>query len=252
MSNIIKSFRVIESNVVSQDADIEIEKKNAIYEDLLIEAKQRYKDIISQANEEAERIVDKAYSEYDERLNDAYEKAKEIFEEHKLEGHDEGYKLGKEQGYTEGYKEGKEEAEELVDEALDIKKFYIEKRNNMLKEAENDLIELVISIYEKVIYKKIEEDGELIVSLVMNGIDNLEIKDKLTIIVSQDDYEIANKSKNIILAKASLIDEVDIRVNSDMVKGDCILETSKGNVDVSIKNQLDEVRDLIISILNNE
>lgn len=122
----------------------------------------------------------------------------------------------------------------------------------MLKDLEEDIIQLVITIYEKVLNKKAEEDEELIVSLILNGIDNLEISERLTIIISQEDYDMVNKSKDIILAKASLIDELDIRINSDMEKGDCILETSKGSVNVSIKNQLDEVRDLLISILNNE
>ena len=99
--------------------------------------------------------------------------------------------------------------------------------------------------------KNVEKDEEIIVNLVLNGIDNLEISEKLTVIVSKDNYESVVKSKEIILAKASLIDELDIRINSDMKKGDCILETSKGSVDVSIDNQLDEVKDLLTTILSN-
>ena len=37
-----------------------------------------------------------------------------------------------------------------------------------------------------------------------------------------------------------------------MKKGDCILETSKGSVDVSISDQLREVKDLLTTILSNE
>jgi len=125
-------------------------------------------------------------------------------------------------------------------------------RSQLLDETEEDIINLVISIYEKVIYKKVEEDKELIISLVQNGIKDLEIKGKLTIIVSKDDYEIIQENKKLILAEATLIDEVEIRVDNDMNKGDCILETSKGDVDISISNQLEEIKELIISILNNE
>ena len=77
---------------------------------------------------------------------------------------------------------------------------------------------MVIAIYEKVIYKKVEEDEELIVSLIANGIDNLEVSEKLTIIVSKEDYEMVNRFKDIILAKASLINDLEIRVNSNMEK----------------------------------
>ena len=37
-----------------------------------------------------------------------------------------------------------------------------------------------------------------------------------------------------------------------MKKGDCIIETSMGSVDVGINNQLDEIRDLLNNILSNE
>ncbi len=49
-----------------------------------------------------------------------------------------------------------------------------------------------------------------------------------------------------------MVDEIDIRINSDMIRGDCVLETSKGNVDVSINNQLKEIKDLLLTIMNNE
>ncbi len=253
MSNIIKSNRVIEANIISEEKpDVSTPVKEAFIE----EAKEKYKEIVSNAEEEAKKIIDSAYEESEEKLNEAYERAKEIYVEAKNKGYDDGYKLGKEKGHEEGfetgYKEGKKDSEKLIVEALDIKNSYIEERNRLLKDAEEDLIKLVISIYEKVLYKNVKEDEELIVSLVLNGIDNLEISEKLTIIVSEKDYPIVEKSRNIILAKASLIDELDIRINSDMKKGDCILETSKGSVDVSIENQLDEVKDLLKTILSNE
>lgn len=258
MSNIIKFFRVIEGNdLVFENIDQEHQTlQDEQINELLKETRKKSERIISQANKEAEKIIDSANEEYDKQLNIAYEKAKSIFEENKKSGYDEGFQTGKQQGYSEGYDkgytEGKEEAKKLINEALEIKDSYIQKRSQLLKESEHDLIELVISIYEKVLHKNVEEDKELIVSLVLKGIEDLEIKDNLTVIVSKEDYDVINKHKDIILAKASLLDKIDIRINSDMSKGECMLETSKGNIDVSISNQLREVKELIISILNNE
>ena len=254
MSSIIKSFRVVERSIISnEDMDI---STTPLDDKLLSEAREKHEEIIRNAKEEAKIIINSAYGESEEKLNLAYERAKEISEEARTEGYKKGCETGHEQGYKEGYeigyKEGKEASEKLIREALDIKNIYIEQRSKLLKEAEEDLIDLVISIYEKVLYKNVEKDEEIIVNLVLNGIDNLEISEKLTVIVSKDNYESVEKSKEIILAKASLIDELDIRINSDMKKGDCILETSKGSVDVSIDNQLDEVKDLLTTILSNE
>ena len=254
LSNIIKSSKVIESSLVSEK-NIDLENI-ALKEELLEEARERCDEIISRAEEKAREIIDCAHEEYEERLNQAYEKSKNIFNRFEKKGYEKGFKAGQDEGYKEGYEigygEGKSESEVLIKEALEIKDNYIKKRNRMLKELEEDIILLVISIYEKVLYKKVEEDKELIISLVLNGIDNLEISEKLTIIVSSEDFHIVNESKDIILAKASLIDELDIKMNSSMEKGDCILETSRGSVDVSLKNQLKEVKDLLKSILSNE
>ncbi len=260
LSNIIKSFRVIESDIVdrvdSKDQSQEQEAQDEIIEKLLEEARVKGEEIISKAEEEANKIIESAHKAYEDRLDIANEKAKKIYQESKEEGYDAGYEMGLEKGYKEGYeagyKEGKEEANKLIEEALCIKNEYIKTRSNLLKELEQEIIQLVIAIYEKVIYKKVEEDEELIVSLIANGIDNLEVSEKLTIIVSKEDYEMVNRSKDIILAKASLINDLEIRVNSNMEKGDCILETSKGSVDVSIKDQLKEVKELLISILSDE
>lgn len=253
MSNIIKSFRVIETSSIPEEEPI----ANTVLEEAFIEeAKEKYDEIISNAEKEAKKMIDSAYNESEEKLNQAYEEAREIFKKAETEGYNKEYQLGKKKGFNEGYelgyKEGKDASEKLITEALDIKNNYIKQKSTLLRDTEEDLIELVISIYEKVLYKRVEEDENLIVSLVLNGIDNLEISEKLTIMVSKDDYGMIEKSKNIILAKASLIDELDIRVNSDMKKGDCILETSKGNVDVSVDDQLNEVKHLLKTILSNE
>lgn len=233
----------------NEDIDINF---TPLEDELLEEAKEKYDEIIRNAEEEANIIINSAYEKSEEKLNLAYERAKEISKKAQEEGYKAGEEEGYKKGYETGYNEGKKDSEKLIREALDIKNSYIEQRSKLLRETEEDLIELVISIYEKVLYKKVEEDRDIIVNLILNGIDNLEISEKLTIIVSEENYESVKESKEIILTKASLIDELDIRVNSDMKKGDCILETSKGSVDVSINNQLDEVKDLLNTILSNE
>lgn len=260
MSNIIKSFRVIESEIPLEQED-SMEKQafkidSNVEKVILTEARHKSMRIISNANEGAKKILEDAYSQSEEKLNTAYENSNKIFEDAKAEGYEKGYKDGKVEGYNSGYeigyKEGKEASQQLIEEALKIKEEYIQIRNQVLRDAEEDIVELVIAIYEKVLYQKVEEDKDLIVSLVLNGLDSLEVSDKLIIIVSEDDYEIVEESKSIILAKASLIDELDIRVNSDMKKGDCMIETSMGSVDVGVNTQLNEVRDLLKNILSNE
>ena len=250
MPSIIKSFRVVETDNprILKDSD----HNNKIKEMYIQEAKSEYEKIISDAELKSQKIIEDAKEQHESMINIAYDRAKKITDESRENGFNQGYEIGYNEGYEKGYSEGKTVSDKLIKDSLTIKEGYINEKNNLLKDLEEDIIDLVVNIYEKVINKKTEEDNEIIISLVLNGIRNLDLTEKLTIITSKDDYGILEMSKDIILAKASMISELNIKYDISLEKGDCILETSKGNIDVSIKNQLEEVRELLITILNNE
>lgn len=258
LSSIIKSSRVINKHNSNKE-----ERKNMVNDksiNLLIEeAKKQSKEILKNTEIKAERIIEKARKESlqilqsgenqrDSFLENAYEKSKDIFSEAKEDGFNSGHKSG----YEKGYGEGKENSDKLIKEALDIKEEYLKAKKELLCDLEKDIIELVIVIYEKIIQKKTEEDSELILSLVLKGIEDLDLNHKLTIITSRDDYDIVQMSQDMILAKSNMISELEIKYDSKLQKGDCILETSKGSIDASLNNQLSEVKELLTSILNNE
>lgn len=259
MSSVIKSFSIVEIETTNPTQDLDDEKKKIdeeVIESIIEEAKAKgqkeYEEIINKAKEESSKIIEEAENQKESIMDMAYTRSKEILEQAKETGHTEGYDAGYSEGYEVGYNEGKTKSDSLINEALEIKNGYIDKKKGLLKELEEDIIELVISIYEKVINKKNQEDNEMIISLVLAGINRLDLTDKLTIITSKEDFSILEMAKNEILAKASMISHLDIRYDISLEKGDCILETSKGNIDVSLKNQLDEVRELLTTILNNE
>lgn len=250
MSNVIKSFRLVEIESPRLEGREDKEDKENI--DLSMLVKEEYEKIIEDAKLEASKIIEEAEAKQEEMINAAYERAKDITQTSKDEGYNKGYNHGYDEGYNIGYIEGKEVADGIIKESLDIKNEYLETKQTLLKDLEEEVIELVISIYEKIINKKTSDDEELIISLVLNGIKNLDISDKLTIIASKEDYNMLEMSKDEILAKSSLISDLEIKYDMSFGKGDCVLETSKGNIDVSLKNQLDEVKDLLRTILNNE
>lgn len=262
MSRIIKSFRVIE-NIEASSEEEENKKIDGKLKPLIIEAKKEAEDIVQKAKTNAENIIkvskDKsleiindAEEKKENFLHDAYDKAKDICSDAKKEGFKQGYDEGKDLGHEEGYNLGKEEANKIIREALEIKEEYSERKKNLLKDLEKDIIELVTVVYERLIDKKTEEDDELILSLVLKGIENLDLNHKLTIITSRDDYDVVEMSRDFILAKSNMISELNIKYDSNLKKGDCILETDQGSIDVSLDTQMKEVRELLTLILNNE
>ena len=248
MSKVIKSFRVVEK----KDNTIFEEPNNLEDEILLEEAKQKYDDILEKANEEADKIIGEANEQREKYLNEAYEKSKTLFNESRNKGYDEGYNTGHEEGHTKGYSEGKNASDKLIEESIGIKKEYLRTKQNIYCEIEKDVIQLVISICEKIIYEKIDDDKEYIVSLILKGIESLNATEDLVIRVPTEDYDIVEMSKNKILAKASLINELEVRADNNLKKGDCVIETSSGNVDMSIMDQVDKVKELLNNILSSE
>ncbi len=262
MSSIIKSFRVINKEEASGSKIAHITKDKSM-KPIIEAAKKEAQEIIKKAEIQAEIIANNAKKQAlnmiksgedksDLFIHNAYEKSKDIFNEAKNNGFTLGYEEGYELGYEKGYSEGKTDSDILIKEALEIKRKYIKDKEKLLKDSEKDIIELVTVIYENLIHKKTEEDSELIISLVLKGIENLDLNDKLTIITSKEDYDIVQMSNDIILAKSNLISELEIKYDAKLEKGDCILETSKGSIDASLNNQLSEVKELLTSILNNE
>ena len=256
MSNVIKSFRVIERKSVEQvvenkenTTDVDISILESI---ILEEAKNKADIILKNAEEKSKQIIAEAEEHRIITINEAENQSHEIKEEARNIGYNDGHDYGYSKGFEKGYDEGKLVSDGLIKEALKIKDEYILTKNNLLIELEKDIIKLVISVYEKILDKEIAEDDDTITSLVLNGIKNLDPTDKLTIIVSKEDYNILEESRDKILAKASLINQLDIKYDINLTKGDCILETAKGNIDISIKDQLEEVRELLNTILNNE
>lgn len=255
MSKVIKSFRVIEKENINNEVSTEnnyIDFEKEYIEKYVALGRKEYEKIVTEAKVKSIEIIDKAEDKKESLIHDAYNRAKEVLEMSRDKGYKEGFEAGFQEGYEKGYDEGKIVSDNLIEESLKIKNKYIEKKARLIEELESDIIQLVIEILEKVINKKNKEDNELIISLVLNGINNLDTTDKLTVITSKEDYDILDMNRDVLLAKASMITELVLKYDMTFEKGDCVIETSKGNIDVSLKNQLEEVEELLTTILNNE
>ncbi len=251
MSRIIKSGRVVD-NEFHLGGNDEKKIKSEIAAMVLYDNQKKIDQMLSQASQKASKIIEDAEKQKDDILHDAYNRSKDIFEEAKEDGHSTGYKDGYEDGMKKSLDEGKIIIDGIIEESLEIKNDYYEKRENLLKSLEKDIIDLVIAAIDKVVEIKSEEDSELIVSLVLNGMNNIDNTDSLTIITSKEDYNIIDMVKNEILAKSSLVSDIDIKYDNDLSKGDCIIETSRGSVDASLGIQIEGIKELIHTILDNE
>lgn len=263
MASIIKSsqVRVVEQDAVNIGKNKDLknndlansqEDSNNEYDQILDIAKKQAKDIVKNAILEAGTIKESVTRDAKEQIEkikkDAYEEGYKLGE---MEGHSQGQKSGYEEGFQKGYSEGKEESNLLIEQANDIKRGYLEEKEKTLNSIEKDVVNLVSSIVEKILNQKLEDD-ETIVNLVLKGLESLNSKDDIRIRVSKEDFEKVNDSKDKILSKVSLIENLKVDIDSNFKKGDCIIESSKGNVDVSIDTQIKNVEEELKNLLDSE
>lgn len=200
--------------------------------------------MVDEAVEEARTLTHKAKSEADQIIEEAYEQVKGIYEKSHQEGFDDGYKAG--------FEEGRAQSETLIQEALNIKDTAVAQYKSMLDNLEPEMIEIVIMTVEKILNKRIEEDGAVIEGLIKSALKKCAYTDDLVLRVSSEDYSYALGIRDRILSLAESVDSIEVKEDKSLSPGSCVIDTSAGSVDSSIATQFEQVRATFESLIGSE
>lgn len=218
---------------------------------------ERADEIIEEAEKEAERIIEQARNQAISIKKTAEKSVEELrirligeMEEAKSEAQSQGYEIGKKKGYDEGIEQGivesrekvESEREDILRDAKELHEDIFRVRERLAKDLETDVVKLVSSMFEKIVRKLTVEDETLIASMVEENIKLLDTRGAVSIITSRKDYDYLVLHKDEMKERLGFVDEIDIKCDSDMAEGDCIIETERGNVDISISKQLRELK----------
>lgn len=214
---------------VPQEAPVPEKEAEAIIDD----AKQLYLKIIEEANNEAQSILEAAAAEAQNITSSAMEN---------------GYK----EGYERGYREGRQEAQSVIEEAAEIREFLDIRKEQLYKEAEEQVMQLVLDIARKVIGDELKQNDEIILSLINQGLQKCAFKKKLVLKVSADDYDFVSGNKERICMLVEGISDIDIVSDLSLSPGSCIIETPSGEINSSIDVQLKEIENMFFYLLRNE
>lgn len=253
MSSIIKSSFVVmteekkdayNQNEIDNKAELINEEALKNKEKIMSDAKNTADRIINEAKAKSQDIVNEANQKSENVIEMAYDKSKEIISEAKEEGFN--------QGYQDGYAQGKQVAQNIIDEANNLKREILESRKQYVDDIEEEIVSLSLDIAETILNARLDSDKELILPLIYEGIESLSLSDSLTIIVSEEDYDVVNEAKSEILARASLVENLAVRVDRKYQKGDCLIETENGTVNSSLNLQKDKIKQAILQLLQSE
>lgn len=154
----------------------------------------------------------------------------------------EGFARGKEEGYRAGLLEAEEKTERLASVLSDVEGMW----ERIVKTYEKEIIGLVVKVAEKVIYGKIEVDNEIVTRAILNAFEHIKNPVSATITVHPVDYEYMEVVKEDFFEKIKDLKQVTLVSDPLVSPGGCIIETPSGEVNTSVEERLEAVKQSII------
>ena len=193
------------------------------------EAEANAAEIIKNAQEEASRIV---------------EEAKKEQENLKSNGHEEGFTQGREEGFATG----KEEVDRLIERTHKILEGVMARREEILSETEQQIVELVILMTRKVVKIISESQKSVIMANVLQALKKVKGRGDVTIRVNMDDVKLTTEHIQDFIKQVENVQGITVLEDSSVEKGGCVVETDFGAIDARIQNQLSELETAILEI----
>ncbi|MFO7886249.1 MAG: FliH/SctL family protein [Desulfobacteraceae bacterium] len=194
---------------------------------------------------------DKGFKQgYDQGKKDGLDQGQtSAFETARQEGYDQGKAAGETEGYDLGFQKGEQAARAECDaKSLDIINSLgdiCDKIENSWKEFvdqyENEIIELICKIAEKVVFAKVDIDQTLVRESIFHALAKLPEPREIVLSVAPEDYEYIEMIKEGFFEKVDTLSTVSVVSNPGISRGGCRIETSKAEVETDIESRLEAV-----------
>jgi len=239
--NIKSPFSFSDKKTVSLEedsrSDDSIEQLSNNAEKMIENARKQSKLIVNEAQLEAKRIIADAERKADEL-------ATQIAEQFKQKGYEEGFNIG--------HNEGMKQCEALIKEAEEIKARAIEEYENTMKSIEGDMVSLVISVAKKVLATELSINRESILNLIKETINKCSGSNGAVLKVSSEDYDFVVENRDKLLSMLDECDELEIKKDSSLSRGSCIVETDQGSVDSGVDTRLKKIEETFKKLVGEQ
>ncbi len=219
-------------------------------EKMLIKAKAEREQIIKDGTEQAKQLVEEAK----QILIQAQEESKKIIEQANAQAtseadeirenaRKEGYEIGNKQGYEDGTKS-------LEEKVLAVDKFaksQFDIKNNIIKSAELDIIELVCAIARKICKKSFDNNIDILKNITIESIKQLKDKENITITINPSLSEKIYSISEDLKAEIPKLQSIKILEDSNISEDGAIVESLLSRVDNRITIQIDQIAEKFIT-----
>lgn len=239
------SFCLGEKNL-SQDEKIDVTNEDFLSK-LTPALAKKIKDTLAAAEQKAQSIINAASSEAEQIKQQAYE-----------QGIQEGKTAGQEQGYNSGYEQISLELSEKVRCFDKIIEEVLLSKNQIYHSGEDELLEFIVTVAEKLACKEIQEDKECMKNIIMEACSEIRDKEHLRILVhpmlAQQIYSISEDLTKTVYGLSS------VKIIEDKTVGEfgVIIESLGSRIDARFSSRVDNLLNLLkeqkgqLSVLTSE
>jgi len=163
---------------------------------------------------------------------------------------DEFKKKAYESGFATGITEGKNQAIQELAQTFQAVERSVEElksaRLNVWKQSEQDILNLVFKIAEKIIHREVSVDRTIVIDVVKNAIGCIPDKDDMTIRLNPRDYDYIAETKPDFLSTQGLAESFVLERDDRIQPGGAVIETRYTEVDARIDEQFNKLFESLI------
>lgn len=193
------------------------------------------------AEDESDRIKSEAEVEAERIRQQAVDERDRVFEEARSSGYEEGREGG--------WKEGRAEAERLIERLHKVLDASIQKRQEIIDEAETQLIDLVLLVSRKVVKVISENQKNVVINNIVQALRKLKSRGDVAIRVNLADLDLTTEHVKDFIRMAENVKSITILEDSSVDKGGAVIETDFGQIDARISSQLREIEEKILELV---
>lgn len=230
--------KMLDDAQAQADAIIE-SAKNAAFEE------------VKKQTDEAQTIKAQAENEAQKIIADAREQASQIQAKSEIEKDEikrNSYEEGLKEGKKDGYDSGKEEVNRLIDRSHKILEAVLNRREQILNETEEQIIQLVLLMTRKVVKVMSENQKSVVMANVLSALKKVKARGDVTIRVNLEDVKLTTEHIKDFTEQVESVSGITVVEDSSVEKGGCIVETDFGAIDARISSQLSELESKILEI----
>lgn len=198
---------------------------------LIAEAQQKAQQVILEANVQAGEIIEAANNQ-----------ARDILEDANKHGFEEGYRLGYESGYTEINDKLSAQVkgiEKLSNAAFEIKQ-------QVIASAEPEILELSVSIAEKIIREKLDLEPQIVLNIIRSAISALKDKEEVKILINPQLAEIVYGFTDELTQCIKGIKSIKVVEDRTVSPDGAIVESPDSRIDARLQTQIEEITRILM------